>query len=163
MTEAGFEQAQVLAGLLVTRPVDAIVTSKYRRSRQSIEPYAALAKLPVRQDPRLNERILSNVPIADWRQVIRDSFADLDLRAPAGESAREVLRRGWAALNALSSGNYRLPLAVTHGNLISLILHSLDSTFGYRGWQSLSNPDVYELWQTECERWSFRRLWTLAD
>ena len=52
-------------------------------------------------DPRLNERILSAEPIENWQEVIRDSFDDHDLRAPGGESAREVLGRAWAALDEI--------------------------------------------------------------
>ena len=65
---------------------------------------------------RLNERTLSDGPLESLRKLIRDSFKDLDLRAPRGELAREVLDRAWASLNALLKGGYQLPLAVTHGN-----------------------------------------------
>ena len=92
--------------------------------------------------------------------MVRDSFGDLELRVPGGESAREVLDRGWAAITELLDGNHQFPIAVTHGNLLSLILNSLDSNFGYDGWESLSNPDVFALKETSDGRLVFERLWS---
>ena len=77
--------------------------------------------------------------------MVRNSFDDHDLRAPGGESAREVLARAWAALDEISDAGHAMPLVVTHGNLLALVLHSLDDTFGFEGWKSLSNPDVIVL------------------
>ena len=159
LTPAGFRQAESLVDFLSDKQVDIVVSSAFRRARQTIEPFAASAGLTVRVDPRLNERRLSDAPIANWREVVRASFADLDLRAPGGESGREALERGWDCLNELLNGDHVLPLAVTHGNLMSLALSSLDSAFGYSGWESLSNPDVYLLQDSGDDRLTFERLW----
>ena len=137
-----------------------IVSSSYVRARQSIEPFAATVGLPVHLDHRLIERTLSGSPIDNWREVVRDSFGDLELRLPGGESAREVLDRGWATITELIDGGHRLPIAVTHGNLLSLILNSLDPNFGYAGWESLSNPDVFALKEAGDGRLVFERLWS---
>ena len=140
--------------------IDTIVSSSYARARQSIEPFAAKMGLPVHLDHRLIERTLSGSPIDNWREVVRDSFGDLELRVPGGESAREVLNRGWAAITELLDGGHRFPIAVTHGNLLSLILNSLDSNFGYEEWESLSNPDVFALKEADDERLVFERVWS---
>ena len=159
MTPGGSRQARDLAGVLSDMPIDLIKVSAFKRARQSVAPLAAKLGLPILIDPRLNERTLSPAPISDWREAVRASFEDPDFRAPGGESAREVLKRGWACLDELAKGDYRLPLAVTHGNLMSLILHSLDAGFGYAGWANLTNPDVYVLHLAEDGQWSFRRVW----
>ena len=159
LTDRGLRQAEELRDFLVGQPIDAIVTSEYRRARQSAEPLAATLGLQLQVDRRLNERTLAATPIENWREVLRDSFDDPDLRGPGGESAREVSARAWAALNDLLDGDCQLPVAVTHGNLMGLVLHSLDSTFGYDGWARLSNPDVYLLENMEPARFTFRRIW----
>ena len=130
------------------------------RARQSIEPFAATAGLSVHLDHRLIERTLSGSPIDNWREIVRDSFGDLELRVPGGESAREVLDRGWAAITELLDGGHQFPIAVTHGNLLSLILNSLDPNFGYDGWESLSNPDVFALKEADGGRLVFERVWS---
>ncbi len=85
LTAAGQEQAQVLARFLADQSVDHIVSSPFVRARQSVAPLATLTGLPIQLDVRLSERRLAAAPIANWRQVIHESFRDLDLRAPGGE------------------------------------------------------------------------------
>ena len=159
VTEIGFKQAESLADFLSGRRIDAAVSSAFLRARQTIEPFAASAGLTARVDPRLNERRLSNGLLDNWRDVIRSSFDDPDSRAPGGESGRETLERAWGCLNDLLNSGYNLPVAVTHGNLMSLVLNSLDPAFGYSGWESLSNPDVYLLQESGDGRMAFERLW----
>ena len=160
LTEIGRKQAEVLAGFLSDYPIDRIVSSSYTRAQQSIEPFAAKVGLPIHLDHRLIERTLSGSPIDNWREVVRDSFGDMELRVPGGESAREVLDRGWAAITELLDGGHRFPIAITHGNLLSLILNSLVPTFGYDGWEALSNPDVFALKEADDGRLVFERLWS---
>lgn len=159
LTDAGRRQSLELADFLSAFPVDTIVTSAYRRARQTAEPLAQLLHLGIEADPRLNERVLSPHPIDHWREVVRDSFADPDRRAPGGESAKDVLLRAWPALNELLAGSTNLPVIVTHGNLLALVLHSIDPGFGYAGWENLSNPDVYRVDVEGNGVMSFRRLW----
>ncbi len=160
LTEIGCKQAEALAEFLSYYPIDMIVSSSYTRAQQSIEPFAANVGLPIHLDHRLIERTLSGSPIDNWREVVRDSFEDLELRLPGGESAREVLDRGWATITELLDGGHQFPIAVTHGNLLSLILNSLDPNFGYAGWESLSNPDVFVLKGGDDGRLIFERLWS---
>ena len=159
LTEVGAKQAETLAGFLSDMGVDKIVSSTYPRAQQSIQPFATSMGLAIQIDHRLDERKLSTSPIDNWREVVRDSFDDLDLRAPGGESAREVLTRGWACLIDLLDNGWVLPLAVTHGNLMAPVLASLDSGFGYSGWEKLSNPDVFILRDAPDGRFEFVRIW----
>lgn len=159
LTDNGLRQAEALRDFLMEQPIDAIVTSEFLRARQSVEPLAAALELTPQIDRRLNERMLAAASIENWRDVLRDSFDDPDLRGPGGESAGEALTRARAALSELLEGSYQMPVAVTHGNLMSLVLHSLDDSFGYAGWESLSNPDVYLLENIGPGRSTFRRIW----
>ena len=140
-----------------------MVASEYRRARQTAEPLAAALGLAVRVDARLNERKLAGQPIDHWREIVGDSFADPDLRGAGGESASEVSQRAWAGLKGLLAGGCQLPAVVTHGNLMSLVLHSLNPAFGYGGWAALSNPDVYLLEDSEPEGFTFRRIWNASS
>ena len=158
LTKVGIGQAERLADFLCDYPVDFIVTSRYARARQTIEPYSEQTGLPIHQDHRLNERILAAEPIADWRGFVRRSFDDLNLRAPGGESARQVLCRAHAALEDIFEREHRLPAVVTHGNVMALLLHSRDARFGYEGWKALSNPDVYML-SNSPDGSRLRRVW----
>ena len=159
LTETGRQQSQILSTFLSNYPVDHITASRYLRAQHSIQPFATIAELPVDTDPRLNERILSAEPIENWQEVVRDSFDDHDLRAPGGESAREVWGRAWAALDENLASGHSMPLVVTHGYLMALVLHSLDPSFGFEGWKSLSNPDVYLLQHHQSSELTHQRIW----
>ena len=160
LTDAGFGQTAALADFLSQRGIDAVVSSAYRRAQQTVEPFAARTGLTVHIDPRLNERRLAHDLIDNWREVVRESFEDPDLRAPGGETAREALHRAWAGLNDLLVSGYSLPVVATHGQLMSLVLNSIDPAFGgYAGWESLTNPDVYLLQDAGDGRLDYQRLW----
>ncbi len=143
LTSRGVEQAAALAATLAAFPIERIVSSPYVRARQTIAPFAVRAGLPVEVDARLEERRLSPRPIPDWKDVVRASFEDLEHRAPGGESGGETLRRGRAALEDALARGHALSALVGHGQHLSLLLHSIDGRFGYAGWESLSNPDLY--------------------
>lgn len=159
LTDSGVAEAQRLADFLSDYPVDFIVTSGFARARQTIEPFSRNVGLPIHEDHRFNERVLSAKPIECWEQLVRRSFDERDLRAPGGESASEVLGRASAALEHILNQEHRLPLVVTHGNVMALLLHAIDATFGYEGWKSLTNPDVYLLSSLPDGGRRFRRVW----
>ena len=159
LTAVGQTQAIYLADHLETLGVDLLVSSPYARTQQSIAPLAQRLGLPVESDPRLAERVLSAEPLACWRVALRQTFVDLDLAWPGGESSRTAMTRGRAAIDALLARPERVSVVVTHGNLMTLILHSFETQFGYQTWKHLSNPDVYCL-AVQGERVQISRHWT---
>lgn len=159
LTPRGRDQAIALADFLAAHPIDHVVSSPYARARATIEPFARRAGLPIELQEGLAERRLSVEPIAHWREVVERSFSEPDYRVDGGESAAETLARGWAALRTVLARGHRLPVVVSHGQLLSLVLHSLDPSFGFAGWAALSNPDVFLLEGTPEEGFAFRRVW----
>jgi 2,3-bisphosphoglycerate-dependent phosphoglycerate mutase len=159
LTARGREQAETLAERLASHPIDHVVSSPYLRARQTIEPFAARAGHHLHVHADLAERRLSPVPIEGWREVVRRSFSDPEHRAPAGESGAETLARGWAALDAILRGGHRLPVVVSHGQLLSLLLHSIDPSFGFAGWESMRNPDVFLVRGAGRGSFRFERIW----
>jgi 2,3-bisphosphoglycerate-dependent phosphoglycerate mutase len=145
LTARGEEQAVALAERLSAHPIDHLVSSPYLRARATIAPFAERAGLAVQIEERLAERRMSQEPAPHWREVVRRSFTDPHFRLPGGESGAEALARGSAAISAVLAAGHRLPVLVSHGQLLSLVLHSIDPGFGYSGWSSLANPDVFLL------------------
>lgn len=161
LTAVGQAQTIPLADHLETRGVDLLVSSPYARAQQSVAPLARRLGLAVEIDTRLAERVLSAPPLAHWREAIRQTFAELDLAWPGGESSRAAVARGRAAIDALLVRPERAPVVVTHGNLLTLILGSFAPRFGFQAWEGLSNPDVYCL-AVEGERVEISRTWIPA-
>ena len=156
LTAAGQAQARALAARLMPLSPDCIISSPFRRARQSAEPLGMALSLPIAIEPRLAERRLGAHPFADWRQGLRASFENLDRTYPDGESGRAAQQRARAAIDAALQGPHRLPVLFTHGNLLSLLLASVDGRFGYADWERLTNPDVFVL-SIACEQWSYAR------
>ncbi|RIL05363.1 MAG: histidine phosphatase family protein [Proteobacteria bacterium] len=145
LSPSGEQQAKALAAKLVGLPVDYIVASPYLRARRTASPLAASLGLPVHSDARLVEHRLSSAPVPEWRDFVERAFSEPHARAPGGDAPAETLARAIAALEDVIASGRTLPVLVTHGLLLSLLLHSIDPGFGFDGWKSLRNPDVFRL------------------
>ena len=145
LTAAGTKAAETLGAGLRDLSPDAVYSSPYERARATVRPFAVLAGLPVRLDDRLRERVLSEHELEDWLDHVRRSFAEPNYRAPGGEGLDEAQSRAAAALADIAAADHRLPVVVSHGNLIAAVLRSMDAAFGFAQWRSLRNPDLFEV------------------
>jgi 2,3-bisphosphoglycerate-dependent phosphoglycerate mutase len=163
LTERGHAQAIALVARLGGFDVDHITSSPYARARETIAPFAARHDLAINVDARLAEVRSRHIPGEDWRDRVRRSFVDLEFVPAGGESGRQAQERGRAALDALLNADCRLPVAVTHGQLMSHLLHSIDPVFGFSQWACLTNPDLYLVERDATGRLSFRRAMHETD
>lgn len=145
LTAQGTADAQTLIDRLAPLGIDAVYASPYLRAVQTIEPFAAKRALPINIDARLRERHLSAEPLNDWVDHIRASFANLDHRAPGGETLREAQSRGLAALQRIYEDRPTCAVVTSHGVLLTSLLHHMDRTFGFETWQTMPNPALYRV------------------
>lgn len=145
LTAEGARQALRLAEQFAGRAVERIVASPYARAVQSIAPLAQRLSLPVIADDRLIERALSAGRLDDWQAALRATFEDIDRCYAGGESSRAAMRRAVAVLGDIAAHPAQISVAVTHGNLMTLLLKHFDPTIGFAFWQQLTNPDVYQV------------------
>lgn len=158
LTDEGRKQAEHLAAYLAQYPIDLIVSSPFERAMSSIAPFATERALPVEIDQRLTERILSEQSLDDWMERLRETFTDLSLRFPGGESSATAMARVNEALTDVLSRDASHTVLVTHGCLLTLLLKSRDDSFGFEDWKQLSNPDVFLLTITD-EACQITRIW----
>ena len=142
MTADGLRRSLALAEALVGSGIDRLVSSPHRRAADTAQPLANRLGLPVTLDYRLTERVLSPTPLPDWREQLRATFEDFDLRLPGGETSREAMWRAEAAWAEIVAPGGCVAI-VTHGCLMTLMLRSLDPRWGYEAWAGLASPDVY--------------------
>ncbi len=145
LTPEGLKQSELLANFLLPFNIDHIISSPFIRARQSIEPLAKRLRLDVHLDARLVERQLGVLPHADWLKCLKDTFEDLDLTFPKGESSNNIIARASSVFTDANSSDQSNIVIVTHGNFMSLLLRIFDPTFGFEQWSALTNPDVYKL------------------
>lgn len=155
LTEMGKKQAQELAEFLKNRQVIHFISSPFTRAIQSIEPAADRLDLPIEIDDRLAERVLSSEDLPDWMEKLEESFEDADLKFAGGESGKEATDRAMEVLNEMEDRT----AAVTHGNLLGLLLKQIDASYGFSEWRRLTNPDVYEV-EIRDGAPSVKRLWS---
>jgi 2,3-bisphosphoglycerate-dependent phosphoglycerate mutase len=143
LTEIGHQQAIALAGWLSDVSIGRIISSPFVRAYQSIVPLSEHLGLTIEVDDRLVERVLSPVPLDDWRQRLAETFIDLDLSFGEGESSRTAMMRGISVVDQAMQQTTDPVVIVTHGNLMTLILKYFNERVDYTEWESLQNPDVY--------------------
>lgn len=145
LTELGKQQAIALANWFSEVSIGRIISSPFIRAYQSVMPLSERLGLTVEVDERLVERVLSPVPLNNWRKRLADTFVDLDLSFEGGESSRIAMTRGVAAVNWAIEQTTDPVVIVTHGNLMTLILKHFNERIGYGEWEKLQNPDVYRV------------------
>ncbi|RXI98612.1 histidine phosphatase family protein [Anaerobacillus alkaliphilus] len=151
LTKEGEIQAEELAQFFKDMRVDRIISSPFQRALQTIQPLAAIRDIQIEMDDRLAERILSSENLVDWQSKLMETFSDLDLTFPGGESSRDAIKRIVSVVEDIFLSEEENTIIVTHGNLLSLFLHHIDETFGFDEWKALSNPDVFLVREGEVE------------
>ncbi len=144
LTPGGEEQARRLCTQLLELPITHLISSPYRRALDSIQPLATALKLPIAREDALKERQLSAVPLDDWQDHLRQTFVDPDYTCPGGESSRIATERITRVVDEALQ-QHDGSILVTHGNLLSLYLHSIDPTFGFQESLQLKNPDIFKV------------------
>jgi 2,3-bisphosphoglycerate-dependent phosphoglycerate mutase len=147
LTEQGLHDADELALELDPYHFHAVYSSPYTRSVQTVTPTAARRSMEVQLLDDLRERRQTVGLRDDWAELMAQSWADPDFAAPGAETSREAQQRGLRALDLLRarhSQGGRL-LVGSHGNLISLILQSLEPEVGHAFHQAMPNPAVFHL------------------
>ncbi|MCF6136463.1 histidine phosphatase family protein [Pseudalkalibacillus berkeleyi] len=158
LTDVGKKQAEELASFFADKSIDTIVSSPFRRARQSIEPTAIKLGIQLKLDDRLSERVLCSESTEDWKQKLRGSFNELDLKLAGGESSREAMSRAVEVVGDLRTSGVENTILVTHGNLMTLLLKHFNDRFGYDEWEQLKNPDVFLLTINNHEH-NLTRVW----
>jgi broad specificity phosphatase PhoE len=126
LTALGLEQAARTGSWLRRGDVRSLFSSPQRRAQQTAEVIASVLGLPVRQDPRLRERLnwegatSFDAFLFDWQRSVRDRdivLAGGDSSRRAGDRMREFLLDLLAHPGAVA--------AITHGGATTDLLRTL--------------------------------------
>ncbi len=160
LTEKGFAQATSLSNFFSEITLDQIISSPFVRAIQSVEPLSHSKNLVIKKDERLAERILSTDHLPDWLEKLQTTFIDMTVKFEGGESSKEAMARIVEVVKEVLSSDIKNTIIVTHGNIMSLLLHYFDHHFGFEAWKNLSNPDVFVLSATDQDV-KIERLWEI--
>lgn len=158
LTATGFRQANELAGFFNNFKVERIISSRYKRAIQTIQPLAERLNVEIEMKSQLEERVLSTESLADWFEKLRKTFDNPDLKFEGGESNEEAKNRIMEVVDDVFKSEFENTIIVTHGNLMALLLNHYNKEFGFNQWANLSNPDIYLL-NSDSKGVTFERIW----
>lgn len=157
LTSLGIEQAEALVERMGGLGIDSLYASPYRRARATIEPFANRFGFDITVLEDLHERVLL-AEDHNWLDHVERSFADFDHKLRGGESLRDAQHRALGAIAEIAGANHSAAAAVSHGNLIAIVLCHIDASFGFHQWRAMRNPDIFEISLDEGRPSTFRRI-----
>lgn len=144
LTAEGVNQAKSIVSQLTTLSIDGIISSSYLRAIETVTPFSTAAALMVQTDQRLCERILTTEEMPDWRENLEATFRDPTLKFTGGESSKEAAHRMTECVDMWTK-KFQHPVFVSHGNIITLYLQTLDPSVGFEHWKRMRNPELIEV------------------
>ncbi len=145
LTTDGVEKSHRLAIFLKTQWIKRIISSPYERAKQTILPLSKILDVTIEYDERLIEKKLSDIPLEDWKEKLKKSFEDMDIKYNWWESSKEAKARGVSVIKEVIGDNNDTTAIITHWALMILILQHFDTNIWYDEWKSLKNPDIYKI------------------
>ncbi len=140
LTPRGAADAEALAEALAGQGIDAIYASPYRRSQETIAPFARRAGLEIVTDGRLAEWRISSTALADIAHVGPRVLAERDWRAPWSETVSECWARVEAALRDIAARGHRRPVIAAHGGILGIALAHMTDGFAAEHWATFRQP-----------------------
>ncbi|QUG41627.1 histidine phosphatase family protein [Psychrobacillus sp. INOP01] len=146
LSEQGLVDAKKITDLLKRENIDVVVSSPYKRAFQTVEGIANHLKSEIEIIDAFKERILSEQPVADFKEAMLQVWSDFDISLPGGESNHNAQTRGVRATKKIL-GKYEGQNVVigTHGNIMVLIMNYFDPIYDFGFWKQLEMPDIYQL------------------
>jgi 2,3-bisphosphoglycerate-dependent phosphoglycerate mutase len=139
LTARGYAQARALAVQLAPPAHGPVITSPWRRARETAAPLAGDVAPVV--DPRLREWQLPFIPVEEWPRALQPIFAGTVALPSEVESLADARARGLAAVREAPPA----AAIVTHGKLLALVVSALGGLDPYAVFVGLQNPHVFEL------------------
>jgi 2,3-bisphosphoglycerate-dependent phosphoglycerate mutase len=157
LSPKGEGQARDLVPTLAALGVNALVSSPYARSIETLRPYAESVGLPTAIDKDLRERALTGGWLADQaavEAVVRRMFADPDYAQAGGESARVCVARLEAAVARAVAAHPGAVIAIgSHGGILSHLMAAHHRQAPFEFWRAMRNPHVFVFDYAAEPRW----------
>ena len=139
LTPKGMHDRTLITDYLADKGVDMIVSSPYRRTRDTVAELAERQNLDIIPMDKLRERRIADTWIADFTGYAKQQWTDFDYKLPGGENLREVQARNIEALHELLTAYPGRTIAVgTHGTALSTIINYYDNTFTYENFAHIA-------------------------
>lgn len=148
LNRRGRQQAAALADYLATAGIEVIYSSDLVRARETAQPLAQAAKIPLQTEGRLREMSfgrLEGLTAAQIEARYPDHFPayrqdSVNTPPPGGESFQQMLQRVGRALEDLAAANEAKKVLVTaHGGSLKALLCYLLELDPHQRWRLILN------------------------
>lgn len=138
LTEKGLKDRLRVAKALENVPVDAVISSPYKRAVDTVQPLADARSLSVETDMDFRERKVGDGWLEDFTAFAKCQWADFDFALQHGESLHQVQQRNLAALARVLQRYPNHTVAIgTHGTALSTLMEYFAPPFGYEGFDRI--------------------------
>jgi len=134
LTERGMLNRWIVAEYLADKGVDAVVSSPYKRSVDTVAELAEKNGLTIEKIYDLRERKPDSVWLSDdeFAELVKRQWDDFDYLRSDGECLREVQNRNISAVNnVLKRYAGKTVVVGTHGTALSTIINYYEPEYGY--------------------------------
>lgn len=132
LTAKGLADRALVTAFFRDIPVDAVLSSPFRRASDTVAPLAAARGLAVELVEDFRERQVDSGWIDDFDGFARRQWADFHYRLPDGECLDQVQRRNTAALECVLARFPGKTLVIgSHGTALCTLIHRYQPAFGY--------------------------------
>jgi probable phosphoglycerate mutase len=158
LSPLGLRQSQALASALAGQKIGVVYSSPLLRAMQTAAPLAKALGLVPQTDNRLLELNAGVFQGLTWAEINQRLPAEgnawksqnPDYRIPTGESRRDLMHRGQAALEAIREAGHSPAVIVAHGGLLTAALKALLGVPAERNPFTLYNASISQVdWQSQ--------------
>ena len=133
LSEMGLRQSAAVARALSGEPIETVVSSPLSRAWETAQPLAQALGLTALPDDRLKElnagvfqNLLPDEMAAQYPEATaRWKAHDPDFQIPSGESRRQLMERGTAALLDVMRSGRKSAVVVAHGGVLTAAFKGL--------------------------------------
>ncbi|WP_339218457.1 histidine phosphatase family protein [Paenibacillus sp. FSL W7-1332] len=146
--------------VLLGEGIDAIISSPYKRAKDTVQPLADALGLPITEQEDLRERKVGDFQGHSFLDAKKILFQDPTISFPGGESSKSVQSRAVQVLKEILNKHIGKSVVIgTHGDIMTLMLQHYDQRFDYHFWLGTTLPDIYRAEFEEGRLVNIARLW----
>ena len=138
LSSKGLNDRRLVCDWLADVPVNAVLSSPYKRAVDTVSPLAEGRGLPIRTIDDLRERRIDSCWIEDFNAFCQAQWENFDYRLSDGESLGQVQKRCVPAVEAILREYAGQTVVIgSHGTALSCIINHYAPAFGYKDFQRI--------------------------
>lgn len=140
LSDKGKQDAEGLVSLFMDKGIDAVLSSPYTRTLETVKPYAERVGLEIEVIEGFRERTISTEWIDDFISFAKRQWEDFSYKLEDGECLAEVEKRNVKALlDVLSRHEGETLLIGCHGTALSTLFHYYDPSYDYEAFATMKS------------------------